>query len=321
MRAIMVKQNKSLTDFSEELGISRTALYDYLRAKGNPSAATIEHISEKLGVHPISLLVGLEDNDNLGIILLLLEMIQSIAVLPEKKRLLSEISKNRDYLVKRSVWMIGGDGWAYDIGYGGLDHVMASGEDVNVLVFDTEIYSNTGGQASKSTPTAAVAKFAASGKRSAKKDLGRMMMTYKNVYVAQIAMGADKNQTLKAIREAENYKGPSLIIAYAPCISHGLKTGMGKSMENMAQAVAAGYWQLYRYNPDLAKEGKNPFILDSKDPSGNFEEFLLGQVRYSALARQFPDRAPQLFEKTKQDAADRLQEYKNLSGRESTAAG
>ncbi len=241
--------------------------------------------------------------------------------LPEKKRLLSEISKNRDYLVKRSVWMIGGDGWAYDIGYGGLDHVMASGEDVNVLVFDTEIYSNTGGQASKSTPTAAVAKFAASGKRSAKKDLGRMMMTYKNVYVAQIAMGADKNQTIKAIREAENYKGPSLIIAYAPCISHGLKTGMGKSMENMAQAVAAGYWQLYRYNPDLAKEGKNPFILDSKDPSGNFEEFLLGQVRYSALARQFPDRAPQLFEKTKQDAADRLREYKNLSGRESTAAG
>ena len=148
-----------------------------------------------------------------------------------------------------------------------------------------------------------------------------MMMTYKNVYVAQIAMGADKNQTIKAIREAENYKGPSLIIAYAPCISHGLKTGMGNSMENMAQAVAAGYWQLYRYNPDLAKEGKNPFILDSKDPSGNFEEFLLGQVRYSALARQFPDRAPQLFEKTKQDAADRLREYKNLSGRESTAAG
>ncbi len=235
--------------------------------------------------------------------------------LPQKRQLLEEIKKKQDYLVKRSIWMIGGDGWAYDIGYGGLDHVLASGEDVNVLVFDTEIYSNTGGQASKSTPAGAVAKFAAAGKPSGKKDLGRMMMAYRNIYVAQIAMGADKNQTLKAIREAESYKGPSLIIAYAPCISHGLKTGMGKSMENMAQAVAAGYWQLYRYHPDLMKEGKNPFTLDSKDPTGDFDEFLSGQVRYSALARQFPQRAAELFEKTKQDAALRLEEYKQLSGR------
>ncbi len=226
-----------------------------------------------------------------------------------------EIQRNQDYLAKRSIWIIGGDGWAYDIGYGGLDQVLASGEDVNVLVFDTEIYSNTGGQASKSTPAAAVAKFAASGKKSAKKDLGRMMMTYRNVYVAQIAMGANKNQTLKAVREAESYKGPSLIIAYAPCISHGIRTGMGKSMENMAQAVAAGYWHLYRYNPQLIKEGKNPFTLDSKDPEGSFQEYIMGQVRYSALARQFPQHAQKLFEKAEEDSKIRLGEYKKLSGK------
>lgn len=233
---------------------------------------------------------------------------------PEKAMLLKEIQSRQDYLVKRSIWMIGGDGWAYDIGYGGLDHVLASGEDVNVLVFDTEIYSNTGGQASKSTPAAAVAKFAASGKKCAKKDLGRMMMTYRNVYVAQIAMGADKNQTLKAIREAESYHGPSIIIAYAPCISHGLRCGMGKSMDNMAQAVAAGYWHLYRYNPQRLKEGQNPFTLDSKDPTGDFQEFLMGQVRYSALERQFPDQAQQLFAKAGEDAKIRLEEYKALNG-------
>ncbi len=238
-----------------------------------------------------------------------------IRELPEKMHKLKEIQDKQDYLIKRSIWMIGGDGWAYDIGYSGLDHVLASGEDVNVLVFDTEIYSNTGGQASKSTPAAAVAKFAASGKKSGKKDLGRMMMTYRNVYVAQIAMGADKNQTLKAIREAESYHGPSLIIAYAPCISHGLRSGMGKSMDNMAQAVAAGYWHLYRYNPDLIKEGKQPFALDSKDPTESFRDFLMGQVRYSALERQFPDHAGQLFDKAEEDAALRLEEYRKLAGR------
>lgn len=234
---------------------------------------------------------------------------------PEKMRLLKEIQNNQDYLVKRSVWMIGGDGWAYDIGFSGLDHVLASGEDVNILVFDTEIYSNTGGQASKSTPAAAIAKFASSGKKSGKKDLGRMMMTYRNVYVAQVAMGADKNQTLKAVQEAESYHGPSIIIAYAPCISHGIKAGMGKSVDNMAQAVAAGYWHLYRYNPQLLQEGKNPFTLDSKDPSGSFHEFLMGQVRYSALERQFPEQAEALFEKAAQDAACRLEEYKRLACR------
>lgn len=231
----------------------------------------------------------------------------------KRQALLADLLEHQDYLAKRSFWLVGGDGWAYDIGYAGLDHVMASGEDVNALVFDTEIYSNTGGQASKSTPAAAVAKFAASGKKSGKKDLGRMMMAYRNIYVAQVAMGADKNQTLKAILEAESYPGPSLIIAYAPCISHGIKEGMGRSMHNMAQAVAAGYWHLYRYNPLLLREGKNPFTLDSGEPTGDFHEFLMGQVRYSALARQFPEQAEELFEKTRQDAAYRYEEYKRLA--------
>ncbi|MDJ0288793.1 thiamine pyrophosphate-dependent enzyme, partial [Bacillus altitudinis] len=173
---------------------------------------------------------------------------------------------------------------AYDIGYGGVDHVLASGEDVNILVMDTEIYSNTGGQASKSTPTAAIAKFAAAGKRTKKKDLGMMAMSYGYVYVAQIAMGADKNQTLKAIAEAEAYKGPSLIIAYAPCISHGLKAGMGNSQLEEKRAVECGYWAMYRFNPMLKEAGKNPFSLDSKEPTGDFREFIMGEVRYAALA-------------------------------------
>ena len=234
----------------------------------------------------------------------------------KQEKLLTEIQSRQDYLVKRSQWIVGGDGWAYDIGYGGLDHVMASGEDVNVLVFDTEIYSNTGGQASKATPAAAIAKFAASGKKSGKKDLGRMMMSYGNVYVAQIAMGADKNQTLKAILEAESYPGPSLIIAYAPCISHGIKAGMGKSMENMAKAVACGYWHLYRYNPLLEKEGKNPFQLDSKEPKEDFQEFLMGQIRYTSLAKQFPKEAEELFAKAEQDAKDRWKYYKELADKD-----
>ncbi|SHK03203.1 pyruvate:ferredoxin (flavodoxin) oxidoreductase, partial [Tepidibacter formicigenes] len=186
------------------------------------------------------------------------------------KEILAEIADKKDYLIKKSVWIIGGDGWAYDIGYGGLDHVLASGENVNVLVFDTEVYSNTGGQSSKATPTAAVAKFAASGKKVKKKDLGMIAATYGYVYVAQIAMGADKNQFMKALIEAEKYDGPSLIIAYAPCINHGLKEGMGRTQANTKEAVEAGYWHLYRYNPELKEQGKNPFILDSKEPKGSF---------------------------------------------------
>ncbi len=227
--------------------------------------------------------------------------------------LLNEIYENRDYLVKRSQWLFGGDGWAYDIGFGGLDHVLASGEDLNVIVFDTEVYSNTGGQSSKATPTAALAKFAASGKKTKKKDLGMIAMTYGYIYVAQIAMGADKNQTLKAIAEAEAYPGPSLIIAYSPCINHGLKLGMGCSQEEAKRAVDSGYWALYRYNPQLKDSGKHPFVLDSKEPTMNFKEFLMGEVRYSALKKQFPDQAEALFDKTEQDAKEKLAAYKKLA--------
>ncbi|RDY28568.1 pyruvate:ferredoxin (flavodoxin) oxidoreductase [Romboutsia weinsteinii] len=229
------------------------------------------------------------------------------------KTLVAEIDERKDYLVNRSQWILGGDGWAYDIGYGGLDHVLGSGENVNVLVFDTEIYSNTGGQASKSTPVAAMAKFAAAGKRTRKKDLGMMAMSYGNVYVAQVAMGADKNQFMKAVVEAEKFDGPSLIIAYSPCISHGLKEGMGRSVANEDQAVKAGYWHLYRHNPELKAQGKNPFTLDSKAPTQSFREFLTKQVRYSAIAKQFPDVAEELFTKAEEDANDRYLSYKRLA--------
>ncbi|KHD13927.1 thiamine pyrophosphate-dependent enzyme, partial [Clostridium butyricum] len=234
-----------------------------------------------------------------------------ISVLEEDNSEFAKIILNdRDFLVKRSQWIFGGDGWAYDIGYGGLDHVLASNENINVLVFDTEIYSNTGGQSSKATPTGAVAKFAASGKRTKKKDLGMMAMNYGYVYVAQIAMGADKNQTIKAITEAANYDGPSLIIAYAPCISHGIKIGMANSQEEEKKAVECGYWNLYRYNPELKGSEKNPFTLDSKDPKSNFKDFLMGEVRYASLAKAFPEEAEKLFTKTEKDAEERLNTYK-----------
>ncbi|WP_312091258.1 pyruvate:ferredoxin (flavodoxin) oxidoreductase [Aminipila sp.] len=232
---------------------------------------------------------------------------------PSSAELINKIKQRKDYLTKRSHWIVGGDGWAYDIGFGGLDQVLSSGEDVNVLVFDTEIYSNTGGQASKSTPTAAVAKFASSGKKSGKKDLGRMMMTYGNVYVAQVGIHADNGQFIKAVAEAESYRGPSLIIAYSPCISHGIKEGMGRSMENIKKAVKAGYWHLYRYNPDLKKEGKNPFILDSKEPTESFREFLMSQVRYSSLAKTFPEEAEELFMKAENDSKERYEIYKKMA--------
>ncbi|SEJ58603.1 pyruvate-ferredoxin/flavodoxin oxidoreductase [Propionispira arboris] len=229
---------------------------------------------------------------------------------------LNSIYENKDFFVKRSQWIFGGDGWAYDIGYGGLDHVLASGEDVNVLVFDTEVYSNTGGQSSKSTPAAAIAQFAATGKKTKKKDLGMMAMSYGYVYVAQIAMGADKNQTLKAIAEAEAYKGPSLIIAYSPCINHGLRLGMGNSHLETKRAVEAGYWSMYRFNPALKDSDKNPFVLDSKEPTADFKEFILGEVRYSSLKRAFPDTADALFDKTAADAKERYENYKKLAGKE-----
>ena len=227
--------------------------------------------------------------------------------------MVKEILEKKDYLVKRSVWVIGGDGWAYDIGYGGLDHVIASGDDVNILVMDTEIYSNTGGQASKSTPTAAVAKFAASGKKIRKKDLGLMAMSYGYVYVAQIAMGANMNHALKVIAEAEAYKGPSLIICYSPCISHGIKTGMGTSVAQEKKAVEAGYWHLYRFNPDLKAQGKNPFILDSKEPAAPFKDFIHGEIRYSQIMNVFPDIAEELFNAAENNAVEKYNTYKRLS--------
>jgi len=229
------------------------------------------------------------------------------------KKILNEIYEMKEYLVKKSQWIFGGDGWAYDIGFGGLDHVLASGEDVNVLVFDTEVYSNTGGQSSKSTPTGAVAQFAAAGKPTRKKDLGKIAMSYGYVYVAQVAMGADQNQLIKALVEAESYPGPSLIIAYAPCINHGIKEGMAYSQIEQKRAVEAGYWHLYRYNPSLKAEGKNPFVLDSKDPKAPYKEFLMGEVRYASLSKAFPERAEELFKKAEEEAKDRLESYKKLA--------
>ena len=230
--------------------------------------------------------------------------------------LLNKLYENRDYFVKRSQWIFGGDGWAYDIGYGGVDHVLASGADVNVFVFDTEVYSNTGGQASKATPAAAIAQFAATGKKTRKKDLGMMAKTYGYVYVAQVAMGADQNQLLKAITEAEAYPGPSLIIAYAPCINHGIRKGMGCSQLEEKLAVECGYWANYRYNPQLIGTDKNPFSLDSKEPDfSKFQDFLMGENRYINLKRSFPEAAEALFEKTKHDAEIRYSNYKALAGK------
>jgi len=223
---------------------------------------------------------------------------------------LQYVADSDDMLVKKSVWAFGGDGWAYDIGYGGLDHVIASGEDINMLVMDTEVYSNTGGQASKASPTAAVAKFAASGKKVGKKDLGQMAMSYGYVYVAQVAMGADYAQTLKAIKEAEAYPGPSIVIAYATCIAHGIPGGMANSQKQMKDAVECGYWSLYRFNPLLAAEGKNPFIMDSKEPTASFQEFIRGEARYKVLEAQFPEIAKELFTACEVDAKQRLEAYK-----------
>jgi len=222
-----------------------------------------------------------------------------------------QILELKHYLIKKSIWIIGGDGWAYDIGFGGLDHVIASGKNVNILVLDTEVYSNTGGQSSKSTPIGAVAKFASAGKRVRKKDLGAMAMTYSYVYVAQVAMGANHNQYFQAIKEAEAYNGPSLIIAYAPCINHGIKGGMGLSQMTEKQAVESGYWHLWRYNPTLPEQGKNPFILDSKEPDwSKFQEFIHKEVRYTSLLKTFPKEAEELFAASESDAKWRYDTYK-----------
>ncbi len=222
------------------------------------------------------------------------------------------ILERRDYFIKRSNWVFGGDGWAYDIGYGGLDHVLSTGTDINVMVFDTEVYSNTGGQSSKATPKAAIAKFAAGGKQGRKKELGMMALQYGSVYVAQIALGADPAQALKAIQEAERYQGPSLIIGYAPCINHGIKAGMETAQLQQKRAVEAGYWNLYRYDPELKKEGKNPFRLDSARPSADYEEFLMSEVRFASLKKQNPELAERLFREAREEAIERYERYKRL---------
>ena len=222
------------------------------------------------------------------------------------------ILKEKDYLAKKSQWVFGGDGWAYDIGFGGVDHILASGKDINVMVFDTEVYSNTGGQSSKATPTGAIAQFAAGGKETKKKDLAGIAMSYGYVYVAHIAMGANMAQTVKALAEAEAYPGPSLIIAYAPCINHGIKKGMSKAMTEEKLAVESGYWFNFRYNPELAAEGKDAFILDSKEPTGDYQEFLKGENRYASLVKFHPEKASELFAKAEQTSKERYEHLKKL---------
>ncbi|MGI6247984.1 MAG: pyruvate:ferredoxin (flavodoxin) oxidoreductase [Acutalibacteraceae bacterium] len=239
----------------------------------------------------------------------LLEVLKTADLKDACKDAAAKILNDSEYLSKKSVWTFGGDGWAYDIGFGGLDHVLAQNEDINLFVFDTELYSNTGGQASKSTPVGAIAKFAASGMKVKKKDLAQIAMSYGYIYVAQIAMGADYNQCIKAIKEAESYNGPSLIIAYAPCINHGIKTGMGKSMEEMKAAVASGYWQTFRFDPRLAEQGKNPLTIDSKAPSESYRDYILNEVRYASLLKFSPDEAEELYKRSEEDA---MAKYENL---------
>ena len=217
----------------------------------------------------------------------------------------ANILDNKEYLSKKSVWIFGGDGWAYDIGFGGVDHVLATGEDVNIMVFDTEVYSNTGGQASKASNIGQVAQFAAAGKSVAKKSLAEIAMSYGYVYVAQIAMGADQNQTIKALVEAEAYHGPSIIIAYAPCEMHSIKGGMVNCQAEMKRAVDCGYWNMFRYNPALKAQGKNPFTIDSKQATGSYQDFLMNEARYSSLTRSFPERAKALFQKSEETAKAR----------------
>ena len=223
-----------------------------------------------------------------------------------------DIVKNKDFLAKKSQWVFGGDGWAYDIGFGGVDHVLASGKDINIMVYNTEVYSNTGGQSSKATPTGAVAQFAAGGKEVKQKDLAAIAMSYGYVYVAQISMGADMNQTIKALAEAEAYPGPSLVIGYAPCEMHSIKGGMTNCQKEMKRAVDCGYWNMFRFNPALKAEGKNPFTLDSKAPTADYKEFIMGEARYSSLTRSFPERAEELFNEAAENSRARYEHLVRL---------
>lgn len=237
------------------------------------------------------------------------EELQGAELSGRAQELAGEMLRHRDHFTKKVLWMFGGDGWAYDIGFGGLDHVIASGEDVNIFVVDTQVYSNTGGQASKATPLGASAKFQAAGKRTQRKDLGRQMMTYGDVYVAQVAMGADPNQLIKAVTEAVAYPGPSIVIAYTPCISHGIRSGMNSVQEEMRRAVEAGFWTLYRYDP-LKKD--HPLTIDSKEPAGDYKAFLRGETRFAALEARFPEVAQRLFDQAERDVKEKYTEFLRL---------
>lgn len=276
-----------------------------IRTRRNEMKSAVERLEDTLGVPAKAWLATFDDaklSAKTGDALV--EACKAIADSNDDAKYVIE---NKDMLVKPSMWIFGGDGWAYDIGYGGLDHVLASGENVNIIVFDTEVYSNTGGQSSKATPIGAVAKFAASGKAVKKKDLAQIAMAYGYVYVAQVAMGANPAQTLKAIREAESYDGPSIIIAYAPCINHGVKAGMNKAMAEMKHAVLSGYWNLLRYNPDLEKQGKNPLSLDSGVATESYRDFIMGEVRYNSLKLRFPERAEKLFDEAEKMSKERYE--------------
>ncbi len=298
----------SLFEDNAEFGYGMNLAYKARRAKIEEDMnATLESVNAETKVAFQEWLANKEDAELSKVAS---EKVKA-AIAKESAEGLDYIKENLDCLVKPSIWIFGGDGWAYDIGYGGLDHVLASGENVNVLVLDTEVYSNTGGQASKSTPTGSVAKFAAAGKRVKKKDLGMMAMSYGYVYVAQCSMGSNKQQLVNALIEAEKYDGPSLIICYAPCINHGIN--MMKSQEEEKKAVDCGYWQLYRFNPENADAGKNPFTLDSKEPTGDYKAFLLGETRYASLMKARPELAEDLFEKTEKDSKERLATYKKLA--------
>ena len=278
---------KQITDISSQSSIPqdfKNTLDNWLKYKDEPTNSFM------YGQQIIKNIDSLIDNND-----------QSIKDNENLKNMILDIKDNSDLLGKISVWIMGGDGWAYDIDYGGLDHVLASGENIKVLVLDTECYSNTGGQTSKATPLGAVTKFSSSGKRTNRKELGRMFMVYNNVYVASIAMGANKQQTIDALTEAENYDGPAIVIAYCPCINHGIKKGMGTSIVEEANAVASGYWPLFRYNPDLAKQGKDPFILDYGEPNGNIFQYLDGEDRYADLVQRLPELAKQLQQGLKDD--------------------
>ncbi len=298
----------SLFEDNAEFGYGMNLAMKARRAKiEEDMRATFDSVNEKTNAAFAAWLADKEDAEKSKVAS---EMVKE-ALKTETAEGLDYIKGNLDCLVKPSIWIFGGDGWAYDIGYGGLDHVLASGENVNVLVLDTEVYSNTGGQASKSTPTGSIAKFAAAGKRIKKKDLGMMAMSYGYVYVAQCSMGSNKQQLINALIEAEKYDGPSLIICYAPCINHGIN--MMKSQDEEKKAVDCGYWQLYRYNPELVDAGKNPFTLDSKEPTGDYKSFLLGETRYASLMKARPELAEGLFEKTEKDSKERLESYKRLA--------